>query len=296
MTDSGGRGTGRHASMPELRTLPYRLRWRPSDAFIGAHPGRGDGVGGVFQRHVPLLRHPDPRRIDLRATFRDPLQDLHVRQFARRSAVTVVALVDLSGSMGFEGRVERMRVVAEFCATLAISARRMGDRFGLVGCDAGVRDDVFMLPTRRQGMENEVFDRLQGVVPHGSSTNGLMVAADRLPARRSLVFLVSDFLMPLRQVDRLLGTLWRHDVVPVVVRDRGEEQDLPAWGLVELRDLETGRRRLAVMRPSLREAWRRAGQARRDALDNLFRARVRAPFHLVDGFDPDALVEHLLAG
>jgi uncharacterized protein (DUF58 family) len=296
MTESGTSATIRSAPAPEPQPLPYRLRWRPGDAFIGAHPGRGDGTGGVFQRHVPLLRHPDPRRIDLRATFRDPMQELHVRQFAKRSAIAVVAIVDLSGSMGFESRVERMHVVAEFCATVAVSARRMGDRFGLIGCDAAVRDDVFMPPMRHQGLETEVFDRLVRAVPRGASAGGLIAAADRLPARRCLVFVVSDFLMPFPQVDQLLGALWRHDVVPVVVRDRGEEQDLPAWGLIELRDLETGHRRLAVMRPSLREAWRRAGAERRTGLDRLFRQYGRAPFHLVDQLDPDALAEHLLAG
>jgi uncharacterized protein (DUF58 family) len=296
MTEERLRGSIPSASAPEPQPLPYRLRWRPGDAFIGAHPGRGDGAGGLFQRHVPLLRHPDPRRIDLRATLRDPMQELHVRQFAKRSAIAVIAVIDLSGSMGFVGRVQRMRVVAEFCATLAVSARRMGDRFGLIGCDASVRDDVFMPPMRHQGMEIEVFDLVMGAVPRGASAGGLFAAADRLPARRSLVFLLSDFLMPLPQVDRLLGALWRHDVVPVMVRDRGEEQDLPTRGLVELGDLETGRRRLAVMRPSLREAWRRAGEERRAALDHLFRQHGRAPFHLIDELDADALAEHLIAG
>jgi uncharacterized protein (DUF58 family) len=275
--------------------LPYRLRWRPGGASIGAHPGLGEGGGGEFRRHVPLLRHPDPRRIDLRMTFRDPLGELHVRQFARSSAIAVVAIVDLSGSMGFQGRVRRMHAVAELCAVLAVSAHRMGDRFGLIGCDAAVRDDLFVPATRRQGLEFEVFDRLVKARPQGASARGLAAAVDWLPSRRSLVFLISDFLMPAAQVDAILDALWRHDVVPVVVRDQGEEDDLPAWGLVELSDLETGRRRLVVMRPALREAWRQAGKARRAALDRLFERRGRAPFHLVDRLDTDALTQHLIA-
>ncbi|MDQ2081629.1 hypothetical protein RA307_15695 [Xanthobacteraceae bacterium Astr-EGSB] len=296
MTGAGSPDADHSIPMPELQPLAYRLRWRPRDAFIGAHPGGGEGAGGTFQRHVPLLRHPDPRRIDLRATFRDPMEEIHVRQYTKRSAIVAVAVVDLSGSMGFEGRVTRMRVVAELCATLALSARRMGDRFALIGCDADVRDDVFVAPTRHPGVEVEVFDRLMRAVPQGESTAGLLAVADRLPARPSLVFIISDFLMPLPRVDELMNAFWRHDVVPVVVRDRGEEQDLPAWGLIELRDLETGRRRLTLMRPALREAWRRAGQARRVELDRCFRRRGRVPFHVVDGLDADALAEHLLAG
>ncbi|WP_372394060.1 DUF58 domain-containing protein [Azospirillum sp. HJ39] len=276
--------------------IPYRLRWRPGGARAGAHPGGGEGGDGVFLRHRPLWQHPDPRRIDLRETARDPMGEVQVRSFARRTAVAVVAVVDLSGSMGFAGRVTRMESVAALCATLAVSAGKMGDRFGLVGCDAGVREDIFIPPTHRRGVETDAWARLLGAMPQGSSAQGLLEMADRLPARRSLVVLISDFLLPLDLVASVFDRLWRHDVLPVLLRDGGEEADLPGWGLVALRDLETGRRRLAVMRPGLRAAWHQAALAHRAALDRLFRRHGRAPFILTDGFDADALAEHLAAG
>lgn len=280
--------------------IPYRLRWRPGGARAGAHPGSGEGGDGVFLRHRPLWQNPDPRRIDLRETVRDPLGNVQVRSFARRSAVAVVAVVDLSGSMAFAGafsrRAARMEMVAALCATLAVSAGKMGDRFGLIGCDAGLREDVFIPATHRRGVETDACARLLAAVPQGASAQGLLEAADRLPARRSLVVLISDFLLPLDLVGAVFDRLWRHDVLPVLLRDSGEETDLPAWGLVALRDLETGQRRLAVMRPGLRTAWRQAAQAHRTALDRLFRRHGRAPFILTDPFDPDALAEHLAAG
>lgn len=280
--------------------IPYRLRWRPGGARAGAHPGSGEGGDGVFLRHRPLWQNPDPRRIDMRETLRDPLGNVQVRSFARRSAIAVVAVVDLSGSMsfdgGFSGRIARMEMVAGLCATLAVSAGKMGDRFGLIGCDAGVRDDVFIPATHRRGVETDACARLLAAVPHGASAQGLLEAADRLPARRSLVVLISDFLLPLDLVDAVFDRLWRHDVLPVLLHDSGEDADLPAWGLVALRDLETGRRRLTVMRPGLRAAWRHSAQAHRAALDRLFRRHGRAPFVLIDPFDPDALAEHLAAG
>ncbi|CBS89142.1 DUF58 domain-containing protein [Azospirillum lipoferum] len=284
--------------------IPYRLRWRPGGARAGAHPGSGEGGEGVFLRHRPLWQNPDPRRIDLRETVRDPLGNVQVRSFARRSAVAVVAVVDLTGSMAFDGgfdgvfsrRAARMEMVAALCATLAVSAGKMGDRFGLIGCDAGLREDVFIPATHRRGVETDACARLLAAVPQGASAQGLLEAADRLPARRSLVVLISDFLLPLDLVGAVFDRLWRHDVLPVLLRDSGEETDLPAWGLVALRDLETGQRRLAVMRPGLRAAWRQAAQAHRTALDRLFRRHGRAPFILTDPFDPDALAEHLAAG
>ncbi|MBB2974067.1 DUF58 domain-containing protein [Mesorhizobium sp. RMAD-H1] len=284
----------RVAALPPLFPVPYRLAWRPGSMRPGAHHGSGEGGSGAFRRHVPLLQHPDPRRIDFRRTFQDPMGEVHVRRFAPRSAITLIAFVDLSGSMGFEGHVRRMAVVAELCATLALSAHKTGDRFGLIGCDSSVRKDVFIAPAHRRGLEVEVFDLLARARPGGASVRGLAETAGWLPARRSLVFLISDFLFPVVELEGILDALWRHDIVPVLPRDSGEDEDVPAWGLVELRDLETGRRRLTVMRPALRDRWRRARQERFSQLDRLFGARGRLPVHLVDRFDPDELAESLI--
>jgi hypothetical protein len=115
-----------------------------------------------------------------------------------------------------------------------------------------------------------------------------------LPGRRSLVFLVSDFLMLFDDVSAILESLWRHDVVPVVMRDKVAEGDLPTFGFVSARDLETGRGRLLFVRRSLRASWQRAAKDRLDDLERIFVAHKRRAFHLVDRLDVDALVEFLV--
>lgn len=288
MSAAPGEGSG-------LRSVPYRLAWRPGGARPGAHPALGAGDEAAFRRHVPLARRPDPRRLDLRASFRDPSGTLLVREGERRGAVAVVAVVDLSGSMGFAGRAARMDLVTNLCVLLAESAYRMGDSFGLFGCGGTVRDDVTLPVRRARGREAELRAALAAAAPGGDSAAGLAAAHAGLPRRRSLVALISDFRFPLGETAAVLDTLWRHDVLPVVVGDGGEAADLPAWGLLELRDLETGRRRLVAMRPRLRAAWRRAERERAAALDALFSARGRPPFHLADRLDPERLAEQLMA-
>lgn len=281
-----------NAEHDDRRPLPYRLRWRPEGIFPGAHPGHGEGAEGEFRRHVSLLRHPDPRRIDLRASLRDPHGELHVRQFAPRRTVPVAALVDLSGSMRF-GAAVRERA-AELCALLALSAVRTGDSFGLFGCDSGVNETASLPFSRRRGLEEEVRQCLAAAQPRGTGTAGLFEAAERLPGRRALVFLVSDFLMPAGDIDRLLDALWRHDVVPVIVRSGAVEEDLPHWGLMEMGDLETGAARLVFMRPRLRARWLRAARERRQALGALFTRRGLRPVDLKDALDTDALAQRLM--
>ncbi|MCK0197954.1 hypothetical protein MWN34_13655 [Ancylobacter sp. 6x-1] len=276
------------------RTLAYALRWRPRGIRPGAHAGGGEGGEGAFRRHVELTRSPDPRRLDVLASLRDPFGTLHVRQYAPRRAIAVAALVDLSASMRFGGLVAGP--VTELCTLLAASAQAIGDSFALHGAGAAPREDVDLPAGRRRGIETEVRSRLARAEPDGAGSAGLVAAAERLPARRGMVFLISDFLMPADEIGRLLDALWRHDVIPVVLHDSAAERDLPRWGLVQLADLETGARRLVVMRPALRARWRAAARARRAALDALFAAHGARAFHLVDRLDADALARHLLEG
>lgn len=277
-----------------LSPLPYRLRWRPQGILPGAHPGHGDGTEGEFRRHVSLLRQPDPRRIDLRASLRDPLGDLHVRQYAPRRAVPVAALVDLSGSMRFGDAVAGR--VAGFCALIALSAMRSGDSFALFGCDEEVREEASLPLTRRRGLEDEVRRRLLGARATGRGAAGLFEAADRLPARRALVFLVSDFLMPMSEIERLLDALWRHDVVPVILSDSAVEEGLPRWGFLELADLENGASRTVFMRPALRERWQRQARERCAALEDALARRGLRGLALRDALDLDALARRLMEG
>lgn len=274
----------------EAVALPYRLRWRPRTQRPGAHPASGDGGEGTFRGLVPLLTRPDPRRLDVRAWVRDPFENLKVRTFAPRRAVTVTALLDASGSMGFG--VLRHEV-ARLVGTLAASAVACGDAFGLLGADATVREDLHMPAAARRGLAQEAMARVQAASFGTRGASGLLAAAARLARQRGLVFLVSDFLMPRAELSDLLDGLVGHDVVPVVVRDGRAEGHVPSFGLLEAIDAETGGRRLILMRPRLRARWQADARARLDALNGLFLERGLQPFHLIDRFDPDALLDFL---
>lgn len=276
--------------------IPYRLSRRVGGVRAGAHPSRWTGSGGMFRQFAPLMDDPDPRRIDVRMSARDPAGGLHVRRMAQRGAITVHALVDLSGSMAFSGHARKMRLVAALCGSLAASATRIGDAFALTGCDATIRDDLAVPPTRRRGIEADVAARLAGAEPRGVGAGGLLEAAERITGRGRLVFLVSDFLVPLDLIGRVLDALHRQEVVPVVVSDSSEGQALPDWGLTELADLETGARQLLVLRPALARAWRDRAAERDRQLHALFARHGRAAFRMADAFDAEALTRHLLDG
>src|SRR5262245_45957151 len=133
--------TARAASAPQYVTadLAYRLAWRSRAVRAGAHRSTHRGAGGLFRDLASLLEHPDPRRIDVRQSLRDPFEAIHVRRFEQKSAVAVTMLLDVSGSMSFAGRTRKMRLAADLAAVIAASARRTGDTFSLIACDEAVR-------------------------------------------------------------------------------------------------------------------------------------------------------------
>lgn len=276
--------------------IAYRAAWRATGLASGAHASRREGSGGAFRDVVPLMRHPDPRRLDLLRSVRDPYGDLHVRRPEHRAALTLHMLVDGSASMGFSGVAAKPALVSALGQCLAASATRIGDAFSLAVCGDAVDAERSLPASRRRGLAAEVAVRLAGPWPRGASARGLLEAAARLPRRRGFVFLVSDFRLPLGAIEAVLVALSGHDIVPVDVSDPVEAEALPAWGLVELADLETGRHRLVVMRPRFRDAWITAATARRAAVDRLCRRFGRAPFRLAGRFDAEALQRHLYGG
>lgn len=276
-----------------MREFYYRSAQPALGHFPGHHRSRRGDSGHEFRSHVPLTHAGDARRLDLQASLRDPLGQWLVRLASERKAIPVYALADLSASMGYVGERRRLDVLADFTEALAWSAWRTGDPFGFVGCDERVRPDWLQPPLRSRGSGSALAARLRRFEPTGRSADGLAAAQRVMRRGRSLVFLLSDFHLPIDTLDRVLDSLAMHELVPVLLWDRAEFE-LPAGGqgLAPLVDAETGRKRLLWLRPALRERWQARIEARQQALDALFRRHRLRPLRLVGGFDADAVTAH----
>ncbi|MGJ0395152.1 MAG: DUF58 domain-containing protein [Methylocystis sp.] len=272
----------------------YRPRGRFAANHVGAHTSSEVGGFGVFRDQAPFMRYPDARRIDIRTTLRDPFGATYVRRFEQRAAIDVYALVDLSASMGFVGAASRFRVAVDLCAALAYSTTRIGDRFGLLPYEGAVIDRSSIPATRSRRAALAAVERLGAETPRGSSATGVLEAAAALGATRRLVFLISDFRWPERLIEQAFDALALHDVAPIVLIDSVETAP-PKWGVLALRDSESGRRQTLLMRPALQRRWIEAEQARRRRLARLSSLRSRAPIYVEDCFDPVDLSIRLTA-
>ncbi len=275
--------------------LDYAVRWPSGQNAPGRHAARVSGTGGNFRAFRPFRDLPDARRIDVRRSLLDPFEELVVRQTEQRSTIPVMIAADLSRSMQASSEGTSLQAVSQLARAAARSAHKAGDSFGFIGFDATPRED-FYLPCRRgRGAAAHLLERLQGLEPSGRSADGIAALAPFLPRPRSLLILVSDFLMALPLLEAALAALAGHDVAPVVLHEP-REHAVPGSGLMRLRDSETGRTRLLLMRPTLRRRWLAARADRRAALDAMFLRHCRAAFHSEGALDVARLGEHLRMG
>ncbi len=272
-----------------VQEFHYQVYWRARGLRPGHHPSTQAGGGYEFRGYASLLRAPDPRRFDILASLRDPFEQIVMRVHTQRSTVPVCAVADLSASMGF--RACKLNMLADFVQSLGYSAYRTGDPFAFVGCDSAVRTEFLQPPTRAKAAGRVIASRLRAFKPNGRHSRGLRDASKFLGRARALVFVVSDFHLPLELLNDVLDSLSHHAIVPLVIWDSAEHEP-PAVGLTRLRDMETGQERTLWLRPAVRMRIREAFRRRHDKLVECFGTHGIRPLFMADRFDADAVTRH----
>lgn len=274
--------------MERVREFQYRVPW-PAGSY---HPGSHHGIqrGGGYEIHgiAPLHVAGDPRRFDLRASLRDPFGQLLVRVFKQRSILPVYLLADVSASMSFVGQTSKFDLLIEFAHSLAYSAFRVDDPFAFIACDTVVRDELSVSLTRARGVGTLLSKRLRRWAPSGADATGLLAGAEQVASARALVFVVSDYHLPIELLRAILDRLCPHAVVPVVLVDSGEGC-APGIGITHLYDPETRARRTIF----LRRSWARRLENRmlehRRRLIHCFADYDLRPLYLIDNFEPETV-------
>ena len=272
----------------------YKIPWRSKGNFPGHHPSQQPGGGLQFRNHVNLIDAPDPRRFDIRASLRDPFEQLKVRVYQQTSSITVFVVADLSASMDYRGAHHKKQIIADFVECMSYSAFRTGDLFGFYGGADESMPGTYLSPTFNRAAGLNLANNIRTMNLLGRSIDGLIKATDFIGSKRALVFLLSDFHYPLDQIEELRASLAHHDVVPVAIWDRNEYERLPGFGLTRVLDPETGNSRLLFMRGALRRRISEIFAERKNRLFELFSRHGRAPIMLQDGFRSDEVSRYFL--
>lgn len=278
--------------MDYIKEFSYHISWRSRARRPGRHKSNQRGMGMEFRGHTTLLSYPDPRRIDIRQTIRDPMEQVYVRIFNQKSATPVFVMCDLSGSMQYGMPHTKLTTAAEITRSVAQSATRNGDPVAFIGFDDDLRDEWLSTLSARPHSLLDLADRLENHLPKEVGASALTDSARLLPRERALIFMVSDFHMPLAQLEEALLLMLRHQIIPVVLWNSAEYKNLPEFGVTSINDPETGERRTLFLRAAYRQRILDTFTARRQAIEDLFMKFDMQPFFVEDRFDADLLTDY----
>jgi uncharacterized protein (DUF58 family) len=275
-----------------IKEFSYHIGWRSRSRRPGRHKSNQRGMGMEFRGHTTLLSYPDPRRIDIRQTIRDPLEQIHVRIFNQKSITPVFVLCDMSGSMQYGSIQKKIEIAADITQSVAQSATHNRDLVGFIGFDDVVREDWLCTLSARPHMAIEMAENLKNYLPAEVGSSALIDTVSLLPRERSLIFMVSDFHMPIKDLEEALVLMQRHHIVPVVLWDSSEYTDLPEFGITSVTDPETGAKRTLFLRKEYRDRILKSFADRRKVIENLFLHFDMQPFFVENSFDADQLSEY----
>ncbi|MBN1219819.1 MAG: DUF58 domain-containing protein [Anaerolineae bacterium] len=223
----------------KIRRIEIHTRRLVNDSFAGEYHAIFKGRGMEFDEVRPYQPGDEVRDIDWNVTARTG--DLFVKRFVEERELTVMLLVDASASGQF-GTVNRFKreIAAELAAVLAFSAITNNDKVGLLVFTDQV--ELFISPRKGRRHVLRLIRDLLAFQPQGQGTDVKLAlnTINRVLKRRSIVFLISDFLTPPENYRRVLQVSnRRHDVIAVTLSDP-RETEWPQVGLLTLEDAETG--------------------------------------------------------
>ena len=280
----------------KIRYIQLRTRRTVTTAFAGEYRSVFRGQGMEFDEVREYQPGDDVGSIDWNVTARTGRP--HVKRFVEERELTVFFVVDVSASGRFGSTgTAKTEVAAELAAVVSFAAARQNDRVGLLAFS----DRIELFVPAKKGITHvlRIVREILSIQPAGTGTDlaGAMRYLNLVLRRRATVFLISDFLnggqtgarkpwwsrlaasraggedaaAPIASTTDLRMAARRHDLIAASIFDP-REVELPASGIVELEDAESGRHALLdTGSRRVRRDYERSARQRREALSRQLR-------------------------
>ena len=222
----------------QVKGIELRTRTLVNSLFTGDYRSVFRGQGIEFAEVREYQHGDDFRAIDWNVSAR--MGHPFVKTYVEERELTLLLLVDQSGSLHVGRRATKAALAVEVAAVLALASARHNDRVGALMFSDTV--EFVVRPAKGRPHALRVIRDLLAFSPRGRGTNlaEALRYATRLLRHRSIVAVLSDFRAEGWE-EPLARLATRHDVVAVTVDDE-RELDLPDAGWVDLQDAETGGR------------------------------------------------------
>jgi len=224
--------------LKRVRKIEIKTRGLSNQVFAGEYHSAFKGRGIAFSEVREYQYGDEIRTIDWNVTAR--FNHPYVKVFEEERELTVMLLIDVSGSREF-GSVNLLKknVITEISAVLSFSAIQNNDKIGVIFFTDRV--EKFIPPKKGRKHILRIIRELIDFTPESRNTDltePLRFLTNALK-KRCIAFVISDFIAPdFEEAIRIANN--KHDVVALKIYDR-RESEIPAIGLVKMKDSETGK-------------------------------------------------------
>ena len=252
-----------------VRKIEIKTRGLSSNIFAGQYHSAFKGRGMAFSEVREYQFGDDVRDIDWNVTAR--FHRPYVKVFEEERELTVMLLIDVSGSLDFGTQKQMKRdMVTEIAATIAFSAIQNNDKIGVVFFSDKI--EKYIPPKKGRKHILYIIREMLDYHPESKRTD-VKQAVEFLSSvqkRRTTAFILSDFYVRNDFQQSLQIANRKHDVVAIQVYDQ-RARELPDVGLMKVVDAETGfEQYVDTSSKRLRDSYRKYWQGRQSQLQETF--------------------------
>ncbi|WP_316833422.1 DUF58 domain-containing protein [Pedobacter nutrimenti] len=255
--------------LKKVRKIEIKTRGLSNQIFSGEYQTAFKGRGMAFSEVREYQVGDEIRTIDWNVTAR--FNHPYVKVFDEEREMTVMLLVDVSGSKNFGTQIQQKQELAtELCAVLAFSAIQNNDKVGVLFFSDQV--EKFIPPKKGRSHILMIIRELIDFKPAHKGTNiaeALRYFTSAIK-KRSTAFLISDFMSEKFENELKIANR-KHDLVALKLYDIHEEE-FPDLGLIPVADEESGQIEwINTGDKKVRQAYKAAALERNGRLQDLFR-------------------------
>ncbi len=253
----------------KVRRIEIKTRGITQSLFSGEYHSAFKGRGMSFSEVREYQMGDDIRTIDWNVTAR--FNHPYVKVFEEERELTVILLVDVSGSENFGSRTQlKEDLVTELCAVLAFSGLQNNDKIGVIFFTDII--EKFIPPKKGKPHILRIIRELIEFKPKNTKTDitQALKYLTNVIKKKSIAFVISDF-MDGDFTDAIKIASRKHDLIALRIYDK-REKELPNIGLLKTRDPESGK--IVWMNTSnkkLRMAYGEAINRKEKMLTDIFR-------------------------
>ena len=226
--------------LKKVRKIEIKTKGLSKQVFSGEYHSAFKGRGMAFSEVRNYIPGDEIRTIDWNVTAR--FNEPYVKVFEEERELTVILLVDISGSESFgSDELLKREFIAEIGAVLAFSATQNNDKIGAILFSNQI--ELYIPPKKGRKHILRIIRELIEFKPNSNLTNigDVVQHFNNLVKKRAIAFLISDFIG--QNLEKALKiTTKKHDLIALRIYDQ-REKELPNMGLTLFEDGESGKRR-----------------------------------------------------